>query len=115
LTPEALGQVDTAILREFGGEGFTLSQAQKVMARRGWKSIDNAYREAGIPEKHWPVINLILPSDFSTGVREGGFSNAEIARYTGHPVRTVKLWIHDGLEKLKRLDLGDFAPAVPGV
>jgi hypothetical protein len=94
-----LAAVETAIMRESGQrEGFTRNQAEQVMTRRGWKTVEDAYGQALIPKNHWPVVDRRL---------FGSFTDAEIARNTGHPIRTVQLWLHDDLLKLKNLDFGD--------
>lgn len=105
-------RVDTAILAEReDGEGWNETWTKRTLKKRGWRDADAIYNAAGIPEKHRPVINLALygdPDKRRRGHRredlEGGFSNAEIARLTRHPERTVRLWIHNDLPRLFDLD-----------
>jgi hypothetical protein len=107
------GRVDTALLTEQAdGEGWNEDPNSRVMASRGWRDADGIYDAAGIPEKHRRVMDLVLFSDLTqsddpSGRRKGGFSNAEIAHITGHPERTVKLWIHNDIPKLRRLNWGE--------
>jgi hypothetical protein len=110
--PQVQARVDSAMLAERAdGEGWHEDAAQRTLRARGWKDADAIYNAAGIPEKHRPVIDLALygnPARRGRGHRredeEGGFSDAEIARLTGHPTRTVQLWLHDDLPKLFSLD-----------
>jgi hypothetical protein len=116
--PQVQARVDSAMLAERAdGEGWHEDAAQRTLRARGWRDADGIYNAAGIPEKHRPVIDLALygdPRRRGRGHRredlEGGFSDSEIARLTGHPERTVRLWLHDDLPRL--LDLGELEVAV---
>jgi len=111
------GRVDSAVLTEAeDGEGWHEDHAQRTLTEYGWRDANGIYNAAGIPEKHRPVIDLALygdPRQRGRGRRredlEGGFSDKEIARLTGHPERTVRLWLHDDLPKLLRLGELDVA------
>jgi DNA mismatch repair protein MutH len=103
-------RLDTALLTEKRGEGWNEDHASRVMAARGWKDAEGIYDAAQIPEKHRRVIDLALwqAGEPDTN-RKGYFSLREIADLTGHPLRTVQLWVHDDIPKLKRLDWQDVA------
>lgn len=103
--------VKTAIIVESGkSEGWNEDRATRVMASRGWKGAEGIYDAAGIPDKHRRVIDLALWQAGSPDKnRKGYFTLQQIADMTGHPLRTVKLWIHDDLPKLARLDWEDAA------
>ena len=106
LTDEALARIDTAIMREEGG-GWNQSLTARVMSKRGWTSAEDIYDEAGVPDHHRDVIDLALYRD--PKYIQSGFTDEDIARYTGHPERTVRLWIYNGRERLRKLDRGDLA------
>jgi hypothetical protein len=103
--------VQTAILCESDSrEGWNEDHAARLLESRGWHNADGIYNAAGIPEKHRRVIDLALwQGDQPDQKRRGYFSLQEIADLTGHPLRTVQLWLHDDMPKLRRLDWEDVA------
>lgn len=96
-------RLDTAWLNEArSGDGWQVTSTERMMGERGWRSADDIFNEADIPEKHRRVIELALWGD-PTKHKGRYFSTREIAEITGHPERTVKLWLHLDVPKLRRL------------
>lgn len=96
-------RLDTAWLSESrSGDGWQVTATERRMSERGWRSADDIFDEAGIPDKHRRVIELALWGDPKKH-KGRMFNTRELAEMTGHPTRTVELWLHDDMPKLRRL------------
>ncbi len=112
---EVQGRVDTAVLVEGREEGWNEDRAARLMAERGWKGAEGIYDAAQIPEKHRRVMDLSLWRDHRPGKKRSGyFTVKEISDLTGHPIRTVELWLHDDRLKLDRLGADDYLREIAG-
>lgn len=99
--PAVDARLESAFLAE-SGHGRTLSWAQQTMAEYGWNSPEDIMNRAGIPEKHHRVIELACWGDPSKH-KQRMFTTREIAHMTGHPERTVRLWLSADMPKLRDL------------
>jgi hypothetical protein len=101
--PQVWARVDTAWLCEArSGDGWQVSPGEKIMTSRGWRSADDIFNEAGVPEKHRRVVELAL---WGNPQKHKGreFTIREIAEMTGHPWRTVQNWLSEDMPRLARL------------
>ena len=97
--------VKSAFLAELrSGDGWQVTSAERMMGERGWRSADDIFNEADIPEKHRRVIELALWGD-PTKHKGRMFTTREIAEMTNHPKRTVELWLHEDMPRLHALAL----------
>jgi hypothetical protein len=96
-------RVDTAWLNEArSGDGWQVTPGERVMAERGWRTAEDIFNEAGIPEKHRRVVEYALIGRPKGGGR-GMFTHREIAKMTGHPLRAVRDWLDTDMPRLERL------------
>lgn len=96
-------RLDTAWLNEArSGDGWQVTSAERMMGERGWRSADDIFNEADIPDKHRRVVELALWGD-PTKHKGRMFTTREIAEMTNHPKRTVELWLHEDMPRLVRL------------
>ena len=96
-------RIDTAWLCESrSGAGWQVTPAERMMAERGWRSAEDIFNEAGIPDKHRRVVELAL---WGNPKKHKGreFTIREIAQYTGHPSRTVDNWLSEDMPRLRAL------------
>lgn len=100
-------RVETAMLTEArSGDGWQVTSAERMMGERGWRSADDIFNEADIPEKHRRVVELALWGD-PTKHKGRMFTTREIANMTGHPERTVRLWLASDIPKLETLAVSE--------
>lgn len=99
--PAVDGRIESAILAE-SGRGKTLSWAEQTMAERGWRTPEEIFNAAGIPDKHRRVIELACWGD-PTKHKGRMFTTREIASMTGHPERTVMRWLSEDMPRLRLL------------
>ena len=100
-------RLDTAWLCEArSGDGWQITSTERMMGERGWRSADDIFDRAGVPEKHRRVVELAL---WGNPRKHKGreFTTREIAEMTGHPERTVKLWLSTDMPKLELLALSE--------
>lgn len=96
-------RLDTAWLNEVrSGDGWQVTSTERIMGERGWHSADDIFNEADIPEKHRRVVELALWGD-PTKHKGRMFTTREIAEMTNHPKRTVELWLHEDMPRLRAL------------
>lgn len=89
---------ETALLTESKSEGWNFSKTERLLQRRGWRSVEDIYEAAGIQPNHWIVLDLDTR----------GYEERDICRHTGHDRKTVYQWLERDRAKLRRLDFGDF-------
>jgi hypothetical protein len=101
--PQVEAVVETAWLNEArSGDGWQVTPGERIMTSRGWRSADDIFNEAGVPEKHRRVVELAL---WGNPQKHKGreFTISEIAEMTGHPWRTVQNWLREDMPRLEHL------------